>query len=339
MDNETYYKILNVKKSASEAEIKKAYRNLALKNHPDKGGDPEKFKEISEAYETLSNPEKRKKYDKFGKDGLNKNFNDPFNMFKNMFKREQKCTDIKHVCSLTLEEIFQGKNLNVTFKIQKICQQCDGTGAKEGFKTSDCKDCHGSGTKVYTRQIGPGFIQQLHSTCDKCNGSGQFIKEEERCLGCHGQQTITGENSIEFKVPPGISKNNFITIKGVGHQHPSKQNGNVIISINELPHPVFKRDGQNLVVVKKISLLDALTGFQFPIVLLNGEEKIVQCETVVHNKSLVLKGMGLPFQGGRGNMVFNFDVEYPKELLKEPLNLGVERKMSIVDSKVDGLKI
>jgi len=323
----TYYDDLNVDKTASEAEIKKAYKKLALKNHPDKGGDPEKFKAINEAYEVLSDSEKRTKYDRFGKEGLDKGFGDPFNMFASMFRRPQKCNIIDVIVTLTLEEIYKGKELNITFNIQKICDQCSGKGCKPGFTPDNCKDCHGSGTKIYTRQIGPGFIQQIQSTCDMCNGSGKVIDGDKQCLGCHGKQTLSGENTIEFNLPPGFDTNNIITIKTSGHQHPDKQNGDVRIIIKQLPHPVYERVGQNLIVKKDISLLDALCGFKFNLTGLDGKNKVIKCNKVISKKEWVVDGGGLQ----NGNLIFHFNVIFPENIIKDKTALSEILKISCLD--------
>lgn len=309
----SYYDILGVAKNSSDGDIKKAYRKLALKHHPDKGGDQQKFKEISEAYDVLSNPEKRQQYDRFGKDGLEKGFGDPFNMFASMFRREQKCNIIDQVISLTLEEIFKGKHINLTFNIQKICDQCKGSGTKDGANSNNCKDCHGSGTKVYTRQLAPGFVQQIRSNCDRCNGSGKIVDEKDKCLGCHGKQTVLSENSIEFDLPPGFNTNNVIGVKAAGHQHPDKQNGDVRIVVKQLPHPIYKRNGQNLIVEKKITLLQALSGFRFKLTGLDNKTRTIKCGKVIDKKEWIVENKGLK----DGNLIFHFSVEYPKKLIKD----------------------
>jgi len=336
----TLYDVLGLDKKATQTEVKKAYRTKALKHHPDKGGDEKEFKKISHAYDVLNDPEKRRKYDRFGEEGLQKNFNDPFNLFKQFFKRPQKCQDIDQLCTLTLEEIYLGKTVTIDFKIQKICQQCAGKGTAPNGVSIDCKDCQGTGTKFYVKQLAPGFMQRLGSTCDKCNGSGKYIEDKDRCLGCSGNQVVLADNTIDFKIPPGIGTGNVITVKGIGHQHPDKQNGNLRIIIKEFPHPVFKRQGNNLIVNKTISLLDALTGFQFKLTFLNGEEKVIQCYSVVKGQTLELKGQGI----NGGNMKFVFSVQYPDKILgnfakelKLHDHLGVGRMMDPISG--EGLKI
>lgn len=309
----SYYDVLNIPKNSTDGDIKKAYRKLALKHHPDKGGDQRKFKEISEAYEVLGNPEKRQKYDRFGKQGLEKGFGDPFNMFASMFRREQKCNIIDQFISLTLEEIYKGKHITITFNIQKICDKCKGRGTKDGADSANCKDCHGSGTKTYTRQLAPGFVQQIRSNCDKCNGSGKIVDEKDKCLGCHGKQTVLGENTIEFNLQPGFDTNQMIGIKSAGHQHPDKQNGDVRIIVKQLPHPIYKRNGQNLIVEKKITLLQALCGFKFKLKGLDGKTRTIKCGKVIDKKEWLVSGKGLK----GGNLIFHFSVEYPKELVKD----------------------
>lgn len=339
MPSHNYYDVLGVNKNNSPEEIKKAYKKLALKNHPDKGGDSTKFKEISEAYEVLGDPEKRQKYDQFGKEGLEKGFGNPFNMFASMFRRPQKCNHVDQVVSLTLEEIYEGKHISLTFNIQKICDQCKGSGCKSGAQSSSCKDCHGSGAKIYTRQLGPGFMQQIRSNCDKCNGSGKTINENDQCLGCHGKQTVVGENTIEFALQPGFDTNNAIGISAAGHQHPDKQNGDVRIVIKQLPHPIYKRQGQNLIVEKDITLVDALCGFKFKLKGLNGKTKIIKCNKVIDKKEWVINNCGL--QGG--NLIFHFNVKYPKELVVDSDSLskilGFDYTQNNMENEDDSLEI
>lgn len=308
-----YYDILQIPKNSSHQDIKKAYKKLALKNHPDKGGDPNKFKEISEAYEVLGDVAKREKYDRFGKDGLEKGFGSPFNMFASMFRRQQKCNTIDQVVTLTLEEIYKGKHITLTFNMQKICDQCKGKGTRDGVEPSNCKDCHGSGSKIYTRQLGPGFMQQIRSDCDKCNSSGKIVDEKDKCLGCNGKQTVVGENTIEFDLNPGFDTNNMIGISAAGHQHPDKQNGDVRIVVRQLPHPTYKRQGQNLIVEKDITLLQALCGFSFELKGLNGKTKTIKSNKVINKREWIINNCGL--QGG--NLIFHFNVIYPKELVKD----------------------
>ncbi len=342
----SFYDILGIKRNASETDIKKAYKKCALKHHPDKGGNLDKFIEISRAYETLFDPEKRKLYDKFGEEGLQSNFNDPFNTFKNVFKRDQKCQNIDQICTLTLEEIYRTETVTIDFKIQKICQQCAGKGAKPGFSPVDCTDCCGTGTKVYTRELAPGFVQHIKSTCDNCNGSGVYIRDEEKCLGCNGKQIVLEDNTIEFEIPLGISQKSFILLKGSGHQHPAKENGDVKIIIKELQHPVFKRRDNDLIVEKQITLVDALKGFQFSIKFLDADssEKLIQCHSVV-NGTLKLQGYGLPSKGGSGDMIFNFIVQYPKDIIKGSESktledhLGLTRVMDPIEPDTDALQI
>ena len=249
-NNQHFYDLLGVPKNASEAQIKKAYRNSALKNHPDKGGDTEKFKEISMAYETLSDPQKKQLYDQFGEEGLKKgaqgsqNYHDPFNLFRHMFgggfsfqsgnnrhHQQQKCLDIHKTFTLTLEEIFRGITANIECQIQQNCPKCLGKGVKEGIPSGKCYTCNGQGSRFITRMIGPGIIQQMLCSCDQCHGTGRCVKKGDECQVCNGIQTIKISKTMNLKLPAGISCNDNILIQGVGNQHPDKISGDIKVQI------------------------------------------------------------------------------------------------------------
>jgi DnaJ family protein A protein 2 len=192
-DNTRYYNVLGVSKSASQEELKKAYRKLAIKNHPDKGGDSEKFKEISQAYEVLSDPEKRDLYDQYGEDALKEGMggggasHNPFDIFESFFgggggqsfgggssrgnRRQRRGEDVVHPLKVSLEDLYNGTSKKLSLSRNVLCAKCKGKGSKSGA-SSQCSGCQGSGTKISIRQLGPSMIQQMQHVCSECKGSG-----------------------------------------------------------------------------------------------------------------------------------------------------------------------
>jgi len=222
IDNEGLYNILGVSKDADENEIKKAYKKLALKHHPDKGGDVEKFKEISAAAEILSDPEKRQTYDKYGLAGLEgqgggEGADDIFSMFFGGGGRRrgptgpQKGEDIVHPIKANLEDLYNGKTSRLAINRNKLCEECEGRGGKVGCER-ECSDCHGRGVRVQLRQIGPGMVQQIQSACQACKGTGKIIDEKDKCKSCKGKKTYKDRKVLEVVLEKGMKngqKNSF----------------------------------------------------------------------------------------------------------------------------------
>ena len=254
-----YYTILGLQKNANDNEIKKAYRKLAMKYHPDKNPDnkeaEEKFKEISEAYSVLSDPEKRKIYDKYGKEGLNPqggmnfdpgdifrqffgNFgNDdgdyedfgPFGGFGNFFERssfrnnsqpkKQKGRDIIVGLKVELKDLYVGKIFKRKVTHERVCKACEGTGSKDKIKPTICNECNGRGIKMTVHRQGFAQIMQ-QSPCNKCSGTGKYSKIINKCLKCKGNKTISEEKILEIKINPGTEENERIIFKGEADEQP-----------------------------------------------------------------------------------------------------------------------
>ena len=200
-----FYEILGVSKDADQATIKKAYRKLALQHHPDKGGDSEKFKQISKAFEVLNDQEKRSMYDKFGEDGLEgggAGAHDIFNMFFGGGGRqqEQKQKTKNKVCNIQvpLEDFYKGRDINFEVNRKRECKACSGSGLKQGAKKQKCKDCNGKGMKVKVVQIGPGMIQQMQSKCSTCYGEGYIINNSDKCKVCKGNKIVDEKKNLLF---------------------------------------------------------------------------------------------------------------------------------------------
>ena len=237
-DNSKFYDALGVAKNADAAEIKKAYRKAAIKNHPDKGGDPEKFKEVTAAYEVLSDPEKREIYDTYGEEGLKDGpgggpgGGSPFDIFESaMFggnpfgpgggggrggrSRQRKGEDVVHGLKVSLEDLYNGVTKKLSLAKNVLCPKCDGKGSKSGA-SGHCGTCKGSGVRVVVRQIAPGMVQQMQTVCNDCRGSGQVISEKDKCGQCRGQKVVQEKKVLEVHIEKGMVNNQKIVFQGRG---------------------------------------------------------------------------------------------------------------------------
>jgi DnaJ family protein A protein 2 len=331
-----FYDLLGVAPTADEAEIKRAYRKLALKFHPDKNpGDneaAEKFKNLGAAYEVLSDAEKRKKYDSYGKKGLEEggeggfhDASDIFSMFFGGGKRERgepKPKDIVHELGVGLEEMYSGKTKKIAVTRDRLCSQCSGQGVREGAQKTACRDCRGQGVQIRMQQLFPGMMQQVQVRCSTCRGEGMSVKPSDVCAACSGQCIVKERKILEIRIEPGAKKGDHQRFTGEGDQHPSmKLAGDVLILFTQKPHDLFRRVGSHLLVNHTISLQEALCGFQLPLEHLDGRLLVVTIppgQVIDPNFAWVVhrEGMPLPNTGGseRGNLTIHFEVEFPSTL-------------------------
>lgn len=347
MSKRDFYEILGVPKNADDNELKKAYRKLAIKYHPDKNqGDKaaeEKFKEAAEAYEILSNPEKRRRYDQYGHAGVggaggaggfNMNMDDIFSHFGDIFgdafgfgggdgggrrgggRRVNRGSNLRIKVKLTLEEISEGVEKKVKVNKYVGCTTCHGSGAK-GNSFNTCNTCHGSGhvTRIQNTILGQ---MQTSSTCPSCGGEGQTIKD--KCNACHGDGVVMGEEVISINIPAGVGEGMQLSMSGKGNM--GARNGvagDLIIAIEETEHEHLKRDGTNLFYDHYIHFSDAALGTQVEIPTLNGRAKIKIDAGTQSGKVLRLKGKGVPdINGyGRGDLLVNINVWTPQQLSSE----------------------
>lgn len=333
MPKETkFYDLLGVAPTASSEEIKRAYKKMALKYHPDKNKEPgaqEKFKEISVAYEALSDDEKRKRYDQFGEKGVDQeHMTDPTDIFSAMFggggrrRGEPKPKDIVHELPVALEHFYNGKSVKLAITRDRLCVACNGKGSKKPGVEARCSDCQGRGVKMVVRQLGPGFIQQMQITCPTCNGKGSNIKPEDRCTGCNGEQIIKEKKIFEVHVDKGMKRGDHVTFVGEGDQMPDvKLSGDIIIVLDQKEHPEFTRKGNHLYVEKTISLVEALTGFKRVITHLDGRSLVISPpEGAVLDPEYIYsvdrEGMPVKGTGGveRGNLIIKFKVRFPETI-------------------------
>ncbi len=352
MAKRDYYEVLGVDKSASADEIKKAYRKLAVKYHPDKNPDnkeaEEKFKEAAEAYSVLSDPDKKAKYDQFGHAGVDGstpdfsggfgNLNDILNdLFGGGFggfggfgggfggqrggQRQQRVyrgRDIRVRVKLTLEEIAKGVEKEISIERSVPCKDCGGKGAKNSSDIKTCSACNGTGQ---VQRVVNTFLGQTvtYSTCQQCGGEGKVISNP--CRSCGGTGLVRKRETIKVKIPAGVEAGMQMTITGEGHAAKNNGvNGDLLVVIEEQEHPNLKREGNNLYCTKIVSLPDAILGAEVEVPGIDGNYKIkvepgTQSGTVVR-----LRGRGLPTvngYGGTGDLYVKIAVWIPKKLDKD----------------------
>jgi molecular chaperone DnaJ len=356
MAKRDYYDILGVSKSASADEIKKAYRKLAIKYHPDKNPDDkaaeDKFKEAAEAYEVLSNAEKKQRYDQFGHAGAgqggfgggagNMNMEDIFSQFGDIFgggggspfdsffgggqssrggRRVARGSNLRIKVKLTLEEIAKGVEKKIKVNKQVVCQSCSGSGAKDKSSVSTCRTCGGSGA---VRRVTNTILGQMQttSTCPTCNGEGSEITA--KCGTCHGEGLSRGEETISIQIPAGVSEGMQLSMSGKGNAAPrGGVPGDLIILIEEIEHETLKRDGFNIIYDLYISFADAALGASVEVPTIDGKAKLKIDAGTQAGKILRLKGKGIPEVNSyhRGDELIYVNIWTPKALSKEEREL------------------
>ncbi|MET1054637.1 MAG: molecular chaperone DnaJ [Pedobacter sp.] len=357
MSKRDYYDILGVGKSSSPEEIKKAYRKLAIKYHPDKNPDDhtaeDKFKEAAEAYEILSNPEKKQRYDHYGHAGVGgasggggyggggMNMEDIFSQFGDIFgggggggspfesffggqqrggasgRRVSKGSNLRIKVKLTLEEIAHGAEKKIKVNKQVVCKTCDGSGAKDKSSISTCKTCGGNGS---VRRVTNTILGQMQTTatCPTCNGSGSQITS--KCNSCHGEGTVRGEETISINIPAGVSDGMQLSMSGKGNAAPNGGiPGDLIILIEEIPHETLKREGNNVVYDLHLSIVDAALGYSAEVPTIDGKAKIKIEPGTQSGKLLRLKAKGIPEVNSyhRGDQIIHVNIWTPKALSSE----------------------
>jgi len=356
MAKRDFYEILGVPKSADDAAIKKAYRKIAMKFHPDKNPDnkaaEEKFKEAAEAYEILSDADKRARYDRFGHAGVGGNsgrgggfggggmtMEDIFAQFGDIFgdgggspfesffggasrgrttrSSGQRGSNLRIKVELTMEEIATGVTKKIKVKKQISCKTCGGSGAKSSDAVTTCNTCRGSG---YVRQVKSTFLGQMQTTtsCPSCNGSGKTITA--KCGTCKGDGRTQGEEKIEIEIPAGVGEGMQLSMQGKGNAGANGGGrGDLLINIVEIPHPNLTRDGRNVIYDLYVNFADAALGTSIEVPTIDGKVKIKVPAGTQSGKLFRLKGKGLPeIQSyGRGDQLINVSIWTPKSLTDE----------------------
>lgn len=359
-----YYKILGLDKNATDSDIKKAYRKMALKYHPDRNPNnkeeaEKKFKEIGNAYSVLSDKNKKKQYDTFGEEGLKGmgeggmggDFN-AFNIFQNVFGggmggmggfgagfpfgnmgqdnkpdlSTQKSPKKNITLNVPLQDLYNGKSINLEFNRKIMCEKCDGLGVKDPSDIISCNTCDGKGKKITVKQLGP-MIQQVMSDCNKCRGKGKMTKQNSQCNVCNGKKFIGDPKTIDYYIRPGTRAGHKDVLAGQSDWVPEYGfPGDLVISINEVnkkdntnPNG-FRRAGNNLVMEKDISLKEALIGFNFRIVHFDNRIVEIQNNNIINfDTKLVVKGEGMPLlnEGNFGDLIIKFNIIFPTKLSAE----------------------
>eukprot|EP01095_Lingulamoeba_sp_RSL-Kostka_P009971 TRINITY_DN349_c2_g1_i3.p1 TRINITY_DN349_c2_g1~~TRINITY_DN349_c2_g1_i3.p1 ORF type:complete len:421 (-),score=192.96 TRINITY_DN349_c2_g1_i3:46-1308(-) len=360
MSGETkFYDLLGVSPEATTTDIKKAYRKLAIKYHPDRNSDPgaeEKFKEISQAYEILSDQEKRDVYDKYGEEAALGNggptdasaiFEQMFGggggggIFESMFgfgggggrrnRGPQKGENISFDLGVKLKEMYNGTIKKLQINKRVICKTCEGVGSKDKTANTTCSGCNGKKIKVVRRVIGPGMIQQMQSVCPDCEGKGTVIPKKDRCPKCKGKQTIPEAKKIEVPIDIGMKEGQTIRFSEEGDQSPGITPGDVVIRIYEKEDSecIFKRHDDDLIIEKDVSLLEALNGFAFSITHLDGRVLVIRNEPgeiLKPEEIKVISNEGFPRHKNpymKGHLFIKFNVIFPtaEDLTEEQHNL------------------
>ena len=338
-----YYEILGVAKTASDDEIKKAYRALAKKYHPDiNPGDKDaeaKFKEINQAYAVLSDADKRAKYDQFGAEAAEGNYSggagfggfegfDISDIFSDMFggfgggsrrtrTGPERGDDLLSRVYISFEEAAFGCKKDIKYQRVERCTECGGTGAAKGTTPKVCSKCGGTG-QIKTQQKTPFGVFQTSHVCDACGGKGTVVTDP--CKACKGAGLKTVSKTLEVSIPAGIVNGQKIALRGMGNcGRNNGPTGDLYISVQVRPHPIFERDGFNIYCEIPITFPEAALGAELRVPTLEGETTYTIPEGTQTGKSFTIKGKGIPYSNGkgRGDLIFKVTVEVPKGMNEE----------------------
>jgi molecular chaperone DnaJ len=360
MAKRDYYEVLGVGKSASDDEIKKAFRKLAVKFHPDKeGGDEAKFKEINEAYEVLKDKQKRQRYDQFGHAGVGgasgggyggggnpfegMNFNGQNikfdfgggmgDLFGDLFgfgggRRTQAAgrgRDVETEITLTFDEAIFGTDKKISLNLDKKCPHCHGSGAEPGFDLKECPTCHGSGQEVRVVNTLFGAIQQAQ-TCHTCHGRGKV--PDKKCTVCDGKGVVRERQEIKVKIPAGVDEGAAIRLSGRGEAIADGEAGDLYVNLHVKPHKKFTREGDLILSEETISMIDAALGSELDVETVDGVVTMKIPAGTQSGSDFKLSGHGVPHLrgGGRGAQIVTIRVETPTNLSKKQKDLLEEFK-------------
>ncbi|XP_052895332.1 dnaJ homolog subfamily A member 1-like [Anopheles moucheti] len=328
-----FYDVLGVKPGCSQEDLKKAYRKLAMKYHPDKNpNEGERFKQISMAYEVLSDPEKKAIYDEGGEAAIKQGgaggaggFHSPMDIFDVLInggmgsRREQRGQDLVHRLLVTLEELYSGATRKLSLQKSVICDGCDGIGGKKGT-VHKCTPCNGTGIVTKVHHIMPGFMQHNKVPCRACQGQGEVFDEKHKCKKCEGQKKVRDKKILDVHIEKGMRNGQKLVFSGEGDQEPGLQPGDIVITLAEKSHPVYKRSGKDLLMEMRLELAEALCGFQKVITTLDKRSLVITSlpgEVIKHSAIKCIMDEGMPqwknpFEKGR--LIIQFRVVFPDSL-------------------------
>lgn len=339
-----YYEVLGVPRSANDADIKRAFRTLARELHPDVSPAPDadgQFREVAEAYEVLSDPERRATYDRYGKAGLRKGGFEPmfadFGSLADVFaaffgedllgapgsvrRRSQRGGDLQAVVEIDLEEAFTGLAVIVPVEVALACERCGATGAEPGTASKTCTTCSGAGAvRTVSQNIFGQFVQQR--TCPHCDGLGEVL--EQPCHECRGEGRVVGRHELEVEIPRGIHDGQQIRVRGGGHAgFRTPDRGNAFVVVRVRPDPRFVRDGDDLHTALRLTMTDAALGASTSVPTPAGEVDFEVAPGTQPREVSVLKGHGMPSLRGthRGDLYVRLDVAIPSQLTDEQRRL------------------
>lgn len=340
-----YYSILGIERGASEEEVKKAFRTLAHKYHPDKkGGDEAKFKEVSEAYAVLSDSKKRAQYDQYGaynsggqaggfggfdfsdfaknfqgfegfangQGGVEFDIGDVFGDFFGGGKRARRGRDISMDVEIPFRDAVFGTERRILVTKMALCDTCTGTGAKKGSSMVSCATCNGKGQIRESRNTFFGTFASTR-TCPSCKGRGETPKDV--CTDCRGEGALRKQEEVHVVLPAGINDGEMIRMPGRGEALPGAQSGDLYIKVHVKADKLFTREGNDLITALTIKLTDALLGTEYKLQTLDGETKLSVPQGITQGEFLRIRGRGVPYgRGSRGDLMVRIDIEFPKKL-------------------------
>ena len=338
-----YYELLGVSRNASDAEIKQSFRTLARELHPDVSSEPDaerRFRDVAEAYEVLSDPERRALYDRYGKAGLKRggyepgfaDFGSVADIFASFFgedllgggggrQRSQRGGDVQVVVEIELEDAFAGASVVVSLDVALPCERCDATGAEPGTSTRTCSTCAGAGAvRTVSQNIFGQFVQQR--TCPDCGGAGEVL--ERPCADCGGEGRVGTRRQLDVEIPKGIHDGQQIRVRGEGHAgFRSSERGNAFVVVRVRPDPRFVRDGDDLHTAVRLTMTDAALGTTATVASLTGDLELEVPPGTQPGEVRVLAGEGMPSLRGarRGSLYVRLDVAVPTTLDAEQRRL------------------
>lgn len=341
-----FYDTFGVSPDATIEQIRKSYKRLALIHHPDKNpsaDSAEQFKLISYQYSVLEDASKRELYDRYGESGLREGGMDaghfaaddfishmfPGFGFGNLFggagmRRQARGKDIVHELSVTLEQLYNGAVRKLQLRKEVVCTKCNGKGGKNVQK---CQSCNGRGVAFVVRQLGPGMITKMQTTCDVCRGRGEKITEKDKCKKCLGNKLVEEKQIFEVHINKGMKDEQQIKFADQGDQTPGLPPGDMVVILRQREHPLFAREGDDLITSMEISLAEALCGFQRPIKQLDGRTLLVTVprgDVIKDGAVKMVRGEGMPHVRHheiKGNLVVKFSVTFPDRLTDEQADL------------------